>query len=367
MSQLTIPGMIDAHVHLREPGASHKEDITSGTTAALAGGVIAVLDMPNNTPPSTDPRRLALKQALFAAKAVSDYGLFVGFDGYDVSAVVRAAPQAVGLKLYLDQTYGNMTTREPASLSAVFEAWPGPGPIAIHAESAAIRAALLLAKRYRQRLHICHVPAPDDLLCIDEARQGGTRVTCEVTPHHLFLSREDEARLGPYGRMKPPLVSPSDRALFWERLHLVDLVASDHAPHTRQEKDGATPPPGVPGLETSLPLLLYAVDQGSLTLERLLELIWHNPLRVYGLLAPAHSAVDVDLGHPYQLPLGGYHTKCGWSPFAGQWATGHITRVTLRGQTVWQADTLLVTAGFGRPLARNTARPAASTPQEVQP
>ena len=353
MSTLVLPGLIDAHVHLREPGATHKEDITSGTRAALAGGVLGVLDMPNNTPPTVNRLTFTRKGELFSQKAVSDYGLFLGFDGSDVQALVDVGPNAVGLKLYLDQTFGDMITRDPHLLATVFEAWPGPGPIAIHAESAAIATAIELAQRYRQRLHVCHVPHPDELLRIEEARQRGVAVTCEVTPHHLFLSAEDEARLGAYGRMKPPLLCEADRARFWERLGLVDIIASDHAPHTCAEKDSPAPPPGVPGLETTLPLLLYAVDQGKLTLERLLELVWHNPLRVYGLVAPAQSSVEVELDQPYRLPGSGYQTRCGWSPFVGQWALGRIARVRLRGQTVWQNDTALVQPGYGQPLAHN--------------
>jgi carbamoyl-phosphate synthase/aspartate carbamoyltransferase/dihydroorotase len=355
VTTLTWPGLIDAHVHLREPGATHKEDVTSGTSAALAGGVLGILDMPNNTPPTVNRLTFTHKGELFAHKAVSDYGLFLGFDGADVAALADVGPSAVGLKLYLDQTFGDMTTREPRTLAAVFEAWPGPGPIAIHAESAAIAQAIVLSGRYRQRLHVCHVPHPDELLRIDDARQRGIAVTCEVTPHHLFLCAEDAERLGPYAHMKPPLVSARDRARFWERLDLVDIIASDHAPHTRVEKDSATPPPGVPGLETTLPLLLYAVDQGRLTPERLRALTWDNPLRVYGLAAPPDSGIEVELGAPYRLPASGYHTRCDWTPFAGQWALGRVARVRLRGRTVWQDGTLIAAPGTGRQLTRSSA------------
>jgi len=191
MSMLSLPGLIDIHVHLREPGAVHKEDVLSGTRAALAGGVIAVLDMPNNSPAVTTAQALADKQALFRARAVCDYGLFVGCDGHDLPAALAAAPAAVGLKLYLDETFGNLTLSTPDALCKIFEAWPGPGPIAVHAESPSLRVALGLAARYGQRLHVCHVPDPDDLLAIDAARQAGTSVTCEVTPHHLFLNATD--------------------------------------------------------------------------------------------------------------------------------------------------------------------------------
>ena len=429
MTNLTLPGLVDAHVHLREPGGTHKEDVTSGTAAALSGGVVGVLDMPNNAPPITDRQTLCRKLGIFRAKAVSDYGLFVGFDGRDVEATVAAAPDAVGLKLYLDETFGEMTTREPAHLAELFEAWPGPGPIAVHAESASIRVALRLAERYGRRLHVCHVPHPDDLLHIDAARQRGTAVTCEVTPHHLFLSDEAVARLGSYARMKPPLLSPDLVSLFWKRLHLVDAIASDHAPHTRAEKgeranrqdtkstkwhqgetdlapspctrgegrgvgptvgrdatqpdpppvssprstgertgcgalppspcargegrgEGSSAPPGVPGLETTLPLLLRAVDEGHLTLERMLELLHHNPLRIYGLRAPADTAVEVELGAPYRLPFDGYRTRCGWSPFVGQWALGRVVRVRLRGVTAFEDGHVLVEPGYGRALER---------------
>jgi len=422
MTNLTLPGLVDAHVHLREPGATHKEDVTSGTAAALSGGVVGVLDMPNNAPPITDRQTFFRKLSIFQAKAVSDYGLFVGFDGDDVAATVAAAPDAVGLKLYLDETFGEMTTREPARLAEVFEAWPGPGPIAVHAESASIRVALRLAERYGRQLHVCHVPHPDDLLQIDAARQRGALVTCEVTPHHLFLSDEAVARLGAYARMKPPLVSADLVALFWERLALVDAIASDHAPHTRAEKgeranhqdsksakghqgednvapspltrgesrvlapspctrgegrvlapspctrgegrvlapspctrgegrgEGLLAPPGVPGLETTLPLLLRAVDEGRLTLERMLELVHHNPLRIYGLRAPADTAIEVEVGAPYRLPFDGYRTRCGWSPFAGQWALGRVARVRLRGVTAYEDGHVLVEPGYGRAL-----------------
>lgn len=443
MTNLTLPGLVDVHVHLREPGGTHKEDVASGTAAALSGGVVGILDMPNNAPPITDRQTLSRKLTIFRAKAVSDYGLFVGFDGEHIEATVSAAAAAVGLKLYLDETFGEMTTREPARLAALFEAWPGPGPIAVHAESASIRVALRLAERYCQRLHVCHVPHPDDLLHIDAARQRGTAVTCEVTPHHLFLSDEAVARLGPYARMKPPLVSPDLVALFWERLHLVDVIASDHAPHTREEKGewhttplpypppeyggrgksrsapapeyaeksdcgaittsprvrgedggegsaapeyrgrsesgetapspctrgegggegsaapdkasaagGAGAPPGVPGLETTLPLLLRAVDEGRLSLERMITLVHHNPLRIYGLRAPEDTAVEVDLGAPYRLPFEGYRTRCGWSPFVGQWALGRVVRVRLRGVTAFEDGRVCVEAGFGRMLER---------------
>ena len=407
MSYLTLPGLVDVHVHLREPGGTHKEDVTSGTAAALSGGVVGVLDMPNNAPPITDRQTLYHKLSIFQAKAVSDYGLFVGFDGEHVEATVAAASDAVGLKLYLDETFGDLTTREPARLAEVFESWPGPGPIAVHAESASIPVALGLAERYDQRLHVCHVPHPDDLLAIDAARQRGVLVTCEVTPHHLFLSTEAEARLGRYAHIKPPLLPPHLVALFWERLNLVDAIASDHAPHTREEKGplpvsaapsprnrgegggegrgftgnapspvssprstggrttGSAPsphtwgegggegaPPGVPGLETTLPLLLYAVDEGRLTLERMLELVHHNPLRIYGLRAQSDTAVEVELGERYRLPFEGYRTRCGWSPFAGQWALGHVIRVRLRGTTVYEHGQVFVEPGYGRPLER---------------
>lgn len=362
VTSLTLPGLIDAHVHLREPGATHKEDILSGTTAALAGGVIGVLDMPNNDPPIVNGAAFAQKLKLFAHKAVCDFGLFLGYDGQDVTSIQELGPQAAGLKLYLDETFGDLTTREPAALTKVFEAWPGPGPIAIHAESHSIPIALELARRYGQRLHVCHVPRPDDLLRIEAARQRGVQVTCEVTPHHLFLSDEATRRLGAYAHMKPPLVSPPEVELFWQRLHWVDIIASDHAPHTRAEKESCSPPPGVAGLETTLPLLLYAMSEGRLSLERLLELTYYAPLRIYRLEPPAESGIEVELGKPYQLPFEGYHTRCGWSPFVGQWALGHVVRVRLRGQTVWDQGRLLVAPGYGKAFRRCQGQVAGFSP-----
>ena len=349
MSRLLLRGIIDSHVHLREPGAAHKETILTGTTAALAGGVIAVLEMPNTSPPTTDRHTFQEKLALFARSAVSDYGLFLGLRAGLTDDTLALAPAAAGLKLYLDETYGELT-HQGGSLRSVFEGWPGPGPIAIHAESPTIARCLALARETGQRLHVCHVPHPDDLLAIDRARQAGVRVTCEVTPHHLFLSDEAVARLGAYAQMKPPLLPAPLVARYWERLDLVDILATDHAPHTHAEKRGPNPPLGVPGLETMLPLLLHAVDQGRLTLERLEELTFHNPVEIYGLAPPEDASVEVDLDVRWALPFEGYHTRCGWSPYVGLPALGRVERVIIRGACVWEGGRLLAAPGAGQPL-----------------
>ncbi|MGM0400507.1 MAG: hypothetical protein ACQEQT_04315, partial [Chloroflexota bacterium] len=301
-------------------------------------------------PPIVDRRTLDRKRRLFEDQAVSDYGLFLGYDGGDVEALEELADEVVGLKLYLDETFGDMTTSVPGSLEEVFEAWPGPGPIAVHAESDSIVVALGLAERHGQRLHVCHVPHPDDLLVIDAARQRGLDVTCEVTPHHLFLSKESAAELGAFGHMKPPLVSSADVDLFWKRLDLVDIVASDHAPHTRKEKNSSSPPPGVPGLETLLPLLLRAVDEERLTFDRFEEMTYHKPLAIYGRCGPEDTKIEVVLEGAYRLSDRGYETRCDWSPFRGQWALGRVQKVRLRGASVWEEGKLLVSPGYGRPL-----------------
>jgi dihydroorotase len=351
MSHLVLRGIIDSHVHLREPGGEQKEDILSGTTAALAGGVIGVLDMPNTRPPTTDRRTFRQKEAILSRSAVSDYGLFLGLRAGITDDTLALAGHAVGLKLYLDQTYGDLLLQAD-TLHEVFERWPGPGPIAVHAESLTIGRCLEIARQTNQRLHVCHVPHPDDLLAIDRARQAGVRVTCEVTPHHLFLTEEAVARLGAFAQMKPPLLPAPLVERFWERLDLVDIVATDHAPHTREEKWGANPPPGVPGLETFLPLMLQAVDEGRLTRERLEALTYDNPIRIYGLRPPQDASVEVDLGTRRELPFEGYVTKCGWSPFAGLPALGRVERVTLRGKVVWEGGRLLARPGSGRSMVR---------------
>lgn len=346
---LILPGLIDAHVHLREPGAIQKEDSFTGTSAALAGGFTVILDMPNTQPAPTTLDNLFCKQALFAAKAVCDYGFFAGYDPAHHSELVPLAKLTVGLKLYLDATFASSALLGDR-LEPVFRDWPGPGPIAIHAESATIPLALELAKRYRQHLHVCHVPHPDDLVVIDRARQSGTHVTCEVTPHHLFLTSEDASRLGAFGMMKPPLLAPNLVALFWQRLALVDIIASDHAPHTRAEKASSAPPPGVPGLETTLPLFLQAVDAGRLSMERMRELLHDAPARIYDIPEET-GTVEVELS-PITLPQSGYLSRCDWSPFAGKQALGIVKEVVLHGQLVWHDGQLLAKRGAGEDIVK---------------
>ncbi|MGQ9681367.1 MAG: amidohydrolase family protein [Anaerolineae bacterium] len=347
MQQLRLPGLIDAHVHLREPGGEHKEEIATGTAAALAGGIVAVLDMPNNTPPIVDATSMEAKARLFRKRARCDYALFLG--GGEVSPGALPADQAVGLKLFLTPSYGPLRLESLATLLRVVRGWKPERPIAVHAEGLNMAIPLGLAQVFGVKVHVCHVATAAEIALVRAAKERGAPVTCEVAPHHLFLDRRDGERLGPLGQMKPPLAEPEDVAALWANLAVVDLVASDHAPHTLEEKRGPQAPPGVPGAETMLPLLLDAVVAGRLGLHRVVELLHDGPRRVYGLVA-VQGAVEVEMGIPWRLQGVDLHSKCGWTPYEGWAVRGRVRRVELRGRTVYEDGRVLAEPGYGQPL-----------------
>ncbi len=357
MAMLHLPGLIDVHVHLREPGGEHKEDMTSGSAAALAGGVTMVLDMPNTYPPIVDAQALALKQELAKRRALCDLGFYIGATAANATAAAALAGNAAALKIYLDQTYGPLRVCDLAALVAHFRAWPADQPIAVHAEGLSVAMAIGLARSFGRRLHLCHVSRADEITLIRAAKQSGASLTCEVAPHHLLLTEADAQRLGPYGAVKPPLASEADVSALWANLDVVDCIATDHAPHTRAEKEGESPPPGVPGLETMLPLLLTAVAQGRLTLERLVQLTYEAPRQIFGLPAQPQTHVEVDPDTRAVLSHENLYTRCGWTPFEGMAVQGRVRRVIVRGQIAYEDGEIRVGPGFGqviRPVKRET-------------
>ncbi len=371
MTKLRLPGLIDAHVHLREPGYTHKEDFFSGTAAALAGGVTVVLDMPNTDPPTSTPERLQEKARLAAAKAVCDVGLFVGATSTEADAYLPAAVHACGLKIYVNDTFGSLRIDTLGLLHRLFRSWAqlaeqvgyrsdgragGLGPVTVHAEELMLPACLALAHQHGVPLHIAHVSRRSEIELISVAKENGYNVTCEATPHHLFLSSEDAVRLGNRGDMRPRLATPDDVAALWEHLATIDIFATDHAPHTLAEKGygagaaPASPPPGVPGVETMLPLLLTAVHDGRLSLDDVLVRCVSNPQRIYGLPLQPDTWIKVDVDSPYIVEDRSQHTAVGWTPFAGRQLYGRVEEVWLRNELVFDHGVLLAKPGSGQVL-----------------
>lgn len=346
---MRLPGLIDPHVHLREPGATHKEDWESGTAAALAGGFTAVLAMPNTQPPIVDARSLAMALKAARKKARCDYGQYLGAGPQNSERLPVLAPQAAGLKMYLDQTYGPLRLDEMGAWMAHFERWPGRRPIAVHAEGRSLAAAILLAALYDRPVHLCHVSRREEILLIRAAKQRGLPVTCEATPHHLFLTCEDAPRLGERrSQVRPSLGSPADRQALWENLEVIDCFATDHAPHTLAEKDSLDPPPGFPGLETALPLLLTAVHEGRLSLEALIARMHTNPRRIFGLPEQPETWIEVEESASWEIGAQGWFTRCNWTPFAGWKVRGRLRRVVLRGREAFREGLVLAPPGYGK-------------------
>ncbi len=350
---LKLPGLIDPHVHLREPGATHKEDWDSGTAAALAGGFTLVLAMPNTQPPITSSHSLALSLQAARAKARCDYAQFLGAGPDNAFEAAALAPRAAGLKMYLDQTFGPLRLDDMTLWMEHFALWPRGLPIAAHAEGRTLAAVILLAALYDRPLHLCHVSRREEILLIRKAKEQGVRVTCEVCPHHLFLSTADLPSLGP-GRseVRPVLAEPSDRDALWANLDVIDCFATDHAPHTAAEKDGENPPPGFPGLETALPLLLSAVFEGRLTVDDLVLRMHTNPRRIFGLPEQPDTWVEVDPAAAWEIRAADLRTRCAWTPFEGWQVRGRVLTVVLRGREACRDGQVLTEPGSGQDVRR---------------
>ncbi|XP_016150085.1 multifunctional protein CAD [Sinocyclocheilus grahami] len=298
---IRLPGLIDVHVHLREPGATHKEDFSSGTAAALAGGITMVCAMPN-----TNPAIITFMQH--------------------------------------------------------FEKWPKHLPIVAHAEKQTVAAILMVAQLYQRPVHICHVAKKEEILIIRAAKQKGIQVTCEVAPHHLFLCEDNVPAIG-NGRaqVRPMLGTREDMEALWENLDIIDCFATDHAPHSVEEKNSEKPPPGYPGLETMLPLLLTAVSEGRLTIDDIIKRLYENPSKIFSLPAQEDTYVEVDLEQEWTIPKHMQFTKSKWTPFEGMKVKGKVMRVVLRGEVAYIDGQVLVPPGYGQDVKSWSTPPAGTT------
>jgi len=350
MNRIILPGLIDPHVHLRSPNQEEKEDFHTGTCAALAGGYTTILDMPNNKTPITTSDRLGEKIKIAKDKIVCDVGFYFGSLGDDLSEFEKVKSEVFGLKLYLNQTTGNFLI-DKSSLSRIFSTFDQKMPILIHAEEKAVEDVLNVLKEIKRKVHFCHISLASELKLIAKAKEKGFPVTCGVTPHHLFLNEHDDKKLGPFGRMKPPLRPRKDVDFLWRSLKDIDVIESDHAPHTLSEKQSDNPPFGVPGLETTLPLLLTAYSEKRLTLDDVTRLCYENPSKIFGIKEPNNTYIEVDLNEEHIIQNKNLFTKCGWSPFNGWRVKGKVNKVFIRGKKVFENGKILASPGFGKVIS----------------
>ncbi len=367
---LRLPGLIDPHVHVREPGQTHKEDWDTATQAALAGGVTMILAMPNTQPPIFDDETLNLAFSAAKEKARCDYAQFIGAGPDNAEMAASLADKAAGLKMYLDSTFGQLRLDDMSLWRPHFEKYPKGYPIVVHAESRSMAAAILFAAIYDRPVHIAHISLKEEVLLIKAAKERGIKVTCEVCPHHLFLiapspltplpkSGEGNRAANPpsplgrgqgEGRLevRPRLATKEDVDALWTNLDVIDCFATDHAPHTLEEKDFDNPPPGFPGLETALPLLLTAVSESRLTIPDIIQKMYTNPRKIFSLPEQPETWIEVDENAEYEIKAAEQFSRCGWTPFEGWKVKGKVMRVVLRGVGAFKDGKILAEKGSGK-------------------
>lgn len=353
-----LPGAIDPQVHFREPGLEYKEDLFTASCACAKGGVTSFLEMPNTKPLTTNQAALDDKLQRAASKCLVNYGFFIGATADNLSELVSVNPTC-GIKIFMGSMKGPLLVNDDAVLEKIFAT--GDRLIAVHAEDPeriadrrsqfarikdpaihsqiqdsqaallATQKALSLSKKYQRRLHILHLSTAEEAELL--RRDKPAWVTAEVTPQHLLLNTEAYATLGAKAQMNPPLRSPRDNEILWQALldGVLDFIATDHAPHTQEEKakDYPDTPSGMPGVETSLPLMLTQAAQGRCTVAQVANWMSAAPATAYripnkGAIAPGYDAdlVLVDLENYRPVLAENLSTKCGWSPFEGWNLTG---------------------------------------------
>jgi len=339
MTLKKYPGLIDVHVHLRDPGATQKEDFGTGTQAALAGGFTFVLDMPNNPMPTVSPEALEEKIKLVDEKAVCDINFHYGTDGKNMQTFssVWGSPRVFGLKIYCNHTTGDLLIDDEEVLDDIFKAWESNKPILVHAEGKRLAMAIDKSKKYDRRLHDCHISRREEVEMMKEAKKEGLFVSAGVCPHHLYMTDEDVETLDYKATMKPPLGTKDDQEALWGGLKdgTIDMIETDHAPHLLSEKESGEAKYGVPGLETALGLMLLAVKNGKLTEKDVMSHMHDNPKKIFNIPDQEDTYIELDPNEKYTVKDEDLETKCKWSPFHNWELYGKVRKVTLRGKEVY--------------------------------
>lgn len=393
--KIILPGLIDIHVHLRDLQLSYKEDFYSGTCAAAAGGFTTVFDMPNTKPVTSNSYLLKEKKAVAQSKVVTNIGFYsILPDLVEIGEVIKEKPY--GFKLYLNSPFTPLNLADYDVLMQVFNLVKNfDSIILVHAEDKtiltemerrvkrvgsnrpeshldahppeaeveSIKQIVSLCKILNVKVHICHVSSTQSLSIISEAKKMGLQITCEVTPHHLLLSKEIFSKSGSLAIMNPPLRDSANAKGLWNALtqRKIDIIASDHAPHSLSEKiveDIWEVPPGIPGLETTLPLLLTKIKENKLSLNLLIELLAHKPAQILrlekkGYLAEGFDAdfTLIDSRSRSIIDSSNFYSKAHYSPFDGQKVIGKPVQTFIGGKLVMDNNQILAKPGEGEVLS----------------
>ncbi len=382
-----MPGVIDTQVHFREPGAEAKEDLESGSRAAVQGGVTAVFEMPNTKPATTTAKALNDKVKRATNRMWCDFGFYVGASKKNAKNLhkLERLPGCCGVKIFMGSSTGDLLVADDQTLANILS--NGTRRVAIHAEDedrlierkhlsekggveqhpvwrdaeTAYRATdriLELARRTGRRIHVLHVTTEKEMALLAAYKDVAS---VEVTPQHLILSAPDcYEELGSYAQMNPPIRGEDDRIGLWKalRVGIIDILGSDHAPHEKEKKALPYPksPSGMPGVQTMLPLMLDLVNKGSMSMERLVDLTSAGPTRLFNIAGKGRLAVGydadltiVDLKKKWTIEEDWLESKCGWSPFADNQITGKPVGTFVRGKKVmWEGE--LAEEATGQPM-----------------
>ena len=381
-----LPGVIDSQVHFREPGATHKEDLETGSRGAVAGGVTAVFEMPNTKPTTTSAEALADKVSRARHRMFCDFAFYVGGTRENVDQIpfFESLEASAGIKVFAGSSTGDLLVEDESGLEAVIsrltrraafhsedemrlrarvgEQRPGD-PSSHHiwrdVEAAVISTKRLirLAQKHNKRIHVLHISTAEELPLLAAARAVAT---VEVTPHHLTMTSDDYARLGTSLQMNPPVREGHHRDALWKAIAsgLVDVLGSDHAPHTLEEKAKAYPqsPSGMTGVQTLVPIMLNHVNEGRLGLQRLVDLTSHGPQRIFNLrnkgrIAEGYDAdfTIVDMGRSETITNKWIESRAGWTPYDGKKVKGWPVGTYVRGiRAMWQNE--IAPKAFGEPV-----------------
>lgn len=370
-----LPGLIDMHVHFRDPGFPNKEDFHSGSMAAAAGGITTVIDMPNTLPPTLTCEALEEKRRIAGQKSLVNYGFYMGFSKDNIDEI-KKAKNIAGVKLFMGSTTGNMLVEDLDLIEKLLalkkfvivhaeddkiirenmEKYKDSQDPSVHSTIRSPKAAyeacktiLHLAKKMEARIHITH--ASTELEVEELQKFKGSLVSADCTTHHLYLSQSAYSDQANFVKMNPPLRTNSDKAALWKALKegIIQAIATDHAPHDREEKAASysSAPSGVPGEETLLPLLLNSVNNGEINLSDLCRFVCENPaalLRIpfKGKIQEGYDAdlAIVDMEKEMKVGDNGYFTKCGWSPFNGWNLKGWPVMTVVNGAIVYEGGKL---------------------------